>query len=155
MSDLFDGSIDGLNRPNNSNNLEVSTAYTVHSCSWRHVLNNDHLPAMTGHGGHGSVITSSYEVGSPIININTSKLVIKPKKVIIEISVRPWAEVDYRYWYSNYGINKILLDHCGVRPISFYRVNGVMYKADELAYAELFENEDCSETGKKKKKVYH
>ena len=31
----------------------------------------------------------------------------------------------------------------------------VIPTADELAYAELFENEDCSETGKKKKKVYH
>lgn len=73
--------------------------------------------------------------------------VAQPNKIEIKVKVRPFNILDKEYWMDKYGINKALLKHSNVYPISHYFLNDYCVKVNGLAYAYI-ENKDGKQTFK-------
>lgn len=60
---------------------------------------------------------------------------VRKDRIEIKVKVRPWNELDRKYWQGKYGFTKEELEYCGIFPITHYFMNEYCRVADNLAYA--------------------
>jgi len=72
---------------------------------------------------------------------------LKKVEYTIQIQKKEWSINDQMFWLTRYGLTATQLEYCNVFPIAFYFVNGIAYKAENLAYA-FIEHKDGKQTFK-------